>query len=206
MNTAAAIAEINRRLDNLLRIGTIAEVKGALCRVQTGNLLTDWRPYFTTRAGTAKTSWRPTQGEQVMLLSLSGDLACAYILPALYSTELAEPDDHPERHRTVYSDGAVIEYDPETSGLKASGIKTAVVQASEKVTVDSPDAEFTGNVVIKGTAEVQKKLTASGGAEVTGTINHSGKLTNEGGVEIDGIEFGQHKHPAGSPKTGSPVL
>ena len=206
MNTIAAIAELNRRLDNLLRIGTIAEVKGALCRVKTGNLLTDWRPFFTTRAGTAKTSWRPTPGEQVMLLSLSGDLACAYILPALYSTELAEPDDHPERHRTVYSDGAVIEYDPESSGLTASGIKTATVQASEKVTVDSPNAEFTGNVLIKGTAEVQKKLTASSGADVNGDIKHTGALTNQGGVSVDGIEFGQHKHPAGTPKTGTPVL
>jgi phage baseplate assembly protein V len=206
MNTIAAIAELNRRLDNLLRIGTIAEVKGALCRVKTGNLLTDWRPFFTTRAGTAKTSWRPTPGEQVMLLSLSGDLACAYILPALYSTELAEPDDHPERHRTVYSDGATIEYDPESCGLKAWGIKTATVQASERVTVDSPNAEFTGNVLIKGTAEVQQKLTASSGADVTGDIAHNGALTNQGGVSVDGIEFGQHKHPAGTPKTGTPVL
>tara|TARA_R110002033_G_scaffold166332_2_gene204961 strand:+ start:12323 stop:12931 length:609 start_codon:yes stop_codon:yes gene_type:complete len=188
MNTAAAIAELTRRIDNLLRIGTVAEVKGDSCRVKTGELLTQYRPFFTRRAGSAKTSWRPTIGEQVMLLSLSGDLTNAYILPALYSDENPEPDDNDHRDRTIYPDGAVIEYDPDTSALKVSGIKTATVQASELVTINCPNSVFTGNV------RVQKKLTVDEGAAVTGVISHNGKMTNSGGVSIDGIEFGTHKH------------
>lgn len=195
MNTTAAIAELTRRIDNLLRIGTVAEVKGNSCRVKTGELLTQFRPFFTRRAGTAKTSWRPTVGEQVMLLSLSGDLTNAYILPALYSDENPEPDDNANRERTVYPDGAVIEYDPDTSALKVTGIKTAIVQASERVTIDCPNSEFTGNVLVK------KKLTVEQGAKVTGAIEHNGKMTNSGGVSIDGINFGTHKH--GGVDTGS---
>jgi phage baseplate assembly protein V len=188
MNTAAAIAELTRRIDNLLRIGTVAEVKGNVCRVKTGELLTQFRPFFTRRAGTAKTSWRPTVGEQVMLLSLSGDLTSAYILPALYSDENPEPDDDDNRERTVYPDGAVIEYDPDTSALTVKGIKTATVQASELVTIDCPNSVFTGNL------QVKKKLTVDQGAKVTGAIEHKGKMTNSGGVSIDGINFGTHKH------------
>lgn len=188
MNTAAAIAELTRRIDNLLRIGTVAEVKGDSCRVKTGELLTQFRPFFTRRAGTAKTSWRPTVGEQVMLLSLSGDLTNAYILPALYSDENPEPDDNANRDRTVYPDGAVIEYDPDTSALTVKGIKTATVQASELVTIDCPNSVFTGNL------QVKKKLTVDQGAKVTGAIDHTGKLTNNGGASIDGINFGTHKH------------
>jgi len=201
MNTTAALAELTRRIDNLLRIGTVAEVKGDSCRVKTGELLTQFRPFFTRRAGTAKTSWRPTVGEQVMLLSLSGDLTNAYILPALYSDENPEPDDNNNRERTVYPDGAVIEYDPDTSALKVTGIKTANVQASERVTIDCPNSEFTGNVLVK------KKLTVEQGAKVTGVIDHSGKLTNNGGMaitggaNIDGVNFGTHKH--GGVDTGS---
>lgn len=213
MNTAAIIAELQRRINNLIRVGTIAEVQGALCRVKTGNVLTDWRPFLTMRAGTARTSWRPTVGEQVMLLSLSGDIANAYILPALYSDQSPEPDDHPTRHRTVYPDNAVTEYDPETGALNATGIKTATVQAIEHVTVDCPESTFTGNVLIKGnavvegTGTVQQKLTAQAGVEVTGSIDHNGKLTNTGGVKIDGIEFGSHKHggvQGGSSVSGGP--
>lgn len=188
MNTTAAIAELTRRIDNLLRIGTVAEVMGDLCRVKTGELLTQFRPFLTRRAGSAKTSWRPTVGEQVMLLSLSGDLANAYILPAIYSDDNPSPDDHDQRHRCIYPDGAVIEYDPETSALTVSGIKTATVQASERVTIDCPNSEFTGNVLIK------KKLTVEQSAKITGAIDHSGKMTNSGGISIDGINFGTHKH------------
>ena len=201
MNNAAAIAELTRRIDNLLRLGTVAEVKGDLCRVKSGELLTQFRPFFTSRAGTAKTSWRPTVGEQVMLLSLSGDLTNAYILPALYSDENPEPDDSANRDRTVYPDGAVIEYDPDTSALNVSGIKTANVQASELVTIDCPNSVFTGNL------QVKKKLTVDQGAKVTGAIEHSGKMTNSGGMaitggaNIDGINFGTHKH--GGVDTGS---
>ena len=207
MNTAAAIAELTRRIDNLLRIGTVAEIKGDSCRVKTGELLTQFRPFFTRRAGTAKTSWRPTVGEQVMLLSLSGDLTNAYILPALYSDENPEPDDNNNRERTVYPDGAVIEYDPDTSALTVKGIKTATVQASERVTIDCPNSVFTGNVLVK------KKLTVEQGAKVDGAIEHKGKLTNSGGMvitggaNIDGIEFGTHKHggvDAGSGTSGGP--
>lgn len=201
MNTTAAIAELTRRIDNLLRIGTVAEVKGNLCRVKTGELLTQFRPFFTRRAGTAKTSWRPTVGEQVMLLSLSGDLTNAYILPALYSDENSEPDDNNNRERTVYPDGAVIEYDPDTRALKVTGIKTATVKASEMVTIDCLNSVFTGNVLVK------KKLTVEQGAKVTGAIEHNGKMTNTGGVSIDGINFGTHKHggvDAGSGTSGSP--
>lgn len=205
MNTAAAIAEIHKRLDNLLRIGTVAEVKGHLCRVKTGNLTTDYRPFLTQRAGTARTSWRPTVGEQVMLLSLSGDLLNAYVLPAIYSVEHPEPDDDEARHRTIYPDGAVIEYDPTASALTVKGIKTATVQASDKVTVDCPNVVFTGDVLIEGTATVQKKLTAKSGADVDGAIKHQGKLTNKGGVNVDNIEFGLHKHPIGTPTTGMPI-
>ncbi|WP_172587214.1 phage baseplate assembly protein V [Shewanella xiamenensis] len=201
MNTTAALAELTRRIDNLLRIGTVAEVKGDSCRVKTGELLTQFRPFFTRRAGTAKTSWRPTLGEQVMLLSLSGDLTNAYILPALYSDENPEPDDNNNRERTVYPDGAVIEYDPDTSALKVTGIKTATVQASVRVTIDCPNSEFTGNVLVK------EKLTVEQGAKVTGAMDHSGKLTNNGGMaitggaNIDGINFGTHTH--GGVDTGS---
>jgi phage baseplate assembly protein V len=195
MNTAAAIAELTRRIDNLLRIGTIAEVKGDLCRVKTGELLTQFRPFFTRRAGSAKTSWRPTVGEQVMLLSLSGDLNNAYILPALYSDENPEPDDNNQRDRTTYPDGAVIEYDPESSTLNVNGIKTATVQASELVTIDCPSAVFTGNL------QVQKKLTVDAGVQITGAISHNGQMTNNGGITIDSISFGTHKH--GGVDTGS---
>lgn len=196
MNIAAEIAELKRRIDNLIRLGTVAEVKSGYCRVTTGEITTDFRPYLTMRAGTAKTSWRPSIGEQVILFSLSGDLTNAYVLPSLNSDQNPVPDDHETRLRTTFPDGAVFEYDPETSQLRMSGINTALIEVVESTQIDCPENTINGNITINGDATLN------------GEINHTGHMTNTGGIEIDGIEFGEHGHEgvkAGPDQAGPPV-
>lgn len=193
------IADINRRLENMLRLGIVKEVRQGYCRVKTGNLVLDWRPYWTQRAGTAKTSWRPSVGEQVLIFSPGGDFHGALIGPAFYSDENDQPDEHETRDYVEYPDGAQIIYDPETSELIAQGIKTALVQASEKVTVDCPETETTGNLTVKG------KLTVDGESLLKGANTMKAGTTITSGAEIDGINFGAHVHTGDSGgKTGVP--
>lgn len=193
------IADINRRLENMLRLGIVKEVRQGYCRVKTGNLVLDWRPYWTQRAGTAKTSWRPSVGEQVLIFSPGGDFHGALIGPAFYSDENDQPDEHETRDYIEYPDGAKIIYDPETSELIAQGIKTALVQASEKVTVDCPETETTGNLTVKG------KLTVDGESLLKGANTMKAGTTITSGAEIDGIKFGEHVHTGDSGgKTGVP--
>ena len=193
------IADINRRLENMLRLGIVKEVRQGYCRVKTGNLVLDWRPYWTQRAGTAKTSWRPSVGEQVLIFSPGGDFHGALIGPAFYSDENDQPDEHETRDYVEYPDGAKIIYDPETSELIAQGIKTALVQASEKVTVDCPETETTGNLTVKGNLEVDGESLLKG----ANTMKAGTTITS--GAEIDGIKFGEHVHTGDSGgKTGVP--
>ncbi|WP_244859251.1 hypothetical protein [Shewanella dokdonensis] len=51
MNAITLLADLRRRIDNLLRLGTVEAVRAGECRVKSGELLTDWRPYLTQRAG-----------------------------------------------------------------------------------------------------------------------------------------------------------
>ncbi|MET3516472.1 phage baseplate assembly protein V, partial [Pseudacidovorax sp. 1753] len=78
MDIDLLLPDVLRKLENLVRTGTIAEVRhelpGALVRVQIGKNLTDWRPYHDLRAGNTRTWNPPTVGEQVTLLSPDGDL------------------------------------------------------------------------------------------------------------------------------------
>ena len=87
--------EASRRIENLLRLCTVAEVRTthpARCRVRTGQLLTDWLPWLTLRAGaTAGTWWAPEPGEQCLLLSPGGDLRQGVVLPGLYSDQNHPP-------------------------------------------------------------------------------------------------------------------
>lgn len=78
----AQLTEIMRLITNLIRTGIVTEVdrENWLCRVKTGDLETNWISWLTLRAGNARTWWRPSEGEQVVLLSLggkSGNSLCA---------------------------------------------------------------------------------------------------------------------------------
>lgn len=99
--------EILRRLENLLRLGTVAEVDhdAARCRVRTGNLTTNWGPWLSLRAGgpNGRQWWAPVVGEQCLLLSPGGDLANAVTLCGIASDPMPAGSASPTECRTDWS-------------------------------------------------------------------------------------------------------
>ncbi len=122
-----------RLITNLIRTGTVSEVDKAnwLCRVKTGDLETNWINWLTTRAGETRTAWSPSVGEQVVLLSLGGNLETAFALPAIYSDTFPPPDYSESGSTTVFKDGGWFQYDPETGQLLIKNIKSVLVEAEE---------------------------------------------------------------------------
>ncbi len=151
-------ADILRRLENLIRPGTIAELDPAAARVRVsaGGLLTDWLPWFA-RAGEDREWDAPSVGEQCMLLSPSGDPALGVALIGLYSAQRPAPHSDPKRHSRTYRDGAVVEYDTETHTLRAT------LPAAGRVEIVAPGGfALTGDVAIDGTVTVSQDVVASG--------------------------------------------
>lgn len=133
MNT---LAEAFRLINNLVRIGTIAEVDHgkARARVKSGDNLTGWQKWVTLRAGTT-TEWDPpTIGEQVVLLSPCGDLAQSVILVGLFTSN--EPSANATEHKRVYPDGATIAYDHSKKALTASLPDKVSINISGSATVN----------------------------------------------------------------------
>ncbi len=166
--------ELQRLIDNLIRIGTVTAVRSGECRVKTGDLITNWRPYATARAGKNRTRHRLSIGEQVLMLSVSGDPRNAYIVGPINCAAFPEPladDDNPDLDRTEYSDGAVIEYNPATGTLNATGIKSANIEASVTVKLITPLVECTKALKVGTTITAGGKITAPtakiGNVEVT---------------------------------------
>lgn len=145
-------AHLSRMIENLIRIGKIEEIdlSGKCCRVRTGKLLTNWLPWITDRAGTTRTWNPPTVGEQVLLLSPSGELGGGLVLTGLFSTAHPAPSDSAAEHIIDYPDGARIAYNHLTGALTATGIQIALVQASTQVIIDCPAVHFTGDVTVGG--------------------------------------------------------
>ena len=84
------IADLRRRVNNLIRIGRVSEVDYATAkaRVQIGKLTTDFLPWLTPSTAL----WIPLKkDEQVLVLSPNGDLQAGIILPALYYQSMAAP-------------------------------------------------------------------------------------------------------------------
>lgn len=133
MNT---LAEAFRLINNLIRIGTIAEVDHvrARARVKAGDNLTGWRPWLTLRAGTTVDWDPPTVGEQVVLFSPAGDLAQAIILTGLFRQNA--PSTSADEYKRVYPDGSEITYDHVKKQLVANLVGKVNVNITGDATVN----------------------------------------------------------------------
>lgn len=170
-------AHLSRMIENLVRVGTVLEVdlNTPRCRVKSGNLETDWLRMPSQRAGSTL-KWSPlTLGEQVIILSPSGDPAAGFVLPmGMFSDAINPPSNSADVEMTKYPDGAVVSYNHATHAMSISGIKdlnlnatgnlnitnegntqinttgTAKVTAGEKATVTAPEIELTDGGAVKG--------------------------------------------------------
>lgn len=133
MNTQ--LTEIMRLITNLIRTGIVSEVDPDkwLCRVKTGDLETNWINWLTFRAGNTRTWWQPSIGEQVVLLSLGGNLETAFALPAIYSDAFPPPDYSENGSTTVFNDGGWFQYEPDTGQLLIKNIKSVRIEAADGI-------------------------------------------------------------------------
>ena len=152
-------ADIHHRLSRMIAFGTIAEVdyEKARVKVTIGEWTTTWLPWATHRAGNDIDWWALEVGEQVIVLSPSGDMAQGIVLGSVYQGEQQQlvsdiaADKRQHIHRIQYQDGTTIEYDRENHRLKADVKGDVEILVSQNLR-----AEVSGDVEIA----VQGALTA----------------------------------------------
>lgn len=185
-----ALAEIERALANLVRVGVVHALDEAAARVTVdlGDIVTDWLPWVTARAGATRTWSAPRPGEQVLVLAPYGDSSQALVLPAIYQDSHPAPSSSRNIERTVYPDGSVVEYDSSTHALSVtvgSGSVTincaqATVNASDSITLATPAATCTGALTVQGHFTYQAGMTGQGNASIAGNVAVAGGLSNNG--------------------------
>lgn len=110
------VGELERKINNLIRIATIieADYDRALVRVKDGDLETGFLPWLTQRANGDESVWdAPEIGERVIMFSPGGETGAAVVLPALYCAEHSPAEDSPDVVSRTHKDGAVLAYDRE---------------------------------------------------------------------------------------------
>lgn len=177
-------ADLSRRLENLIRLGTIAAVDpgAARCRVSTGGLETEWLPWLAQRAGTDRDWNPPSAGEQCLVICPSGDPAVGVVLLGIYSDSAPANDNSLDRRRTTYRDGAVIEYDTATHALRAAlpagGTAELIADGGIRIVGDithQGDYLQTGSQTVSGTVKVAQDVIAAGISLVKHT--HAGVMS-----------------------------
>lgn len=190
-------AEIMRLLANIIRTGVIFAVDETTwrVRVRSGELETDWLRWNAPRAGAFSVWLPPAVGEQVMIACIGGDPATASVIGSLWSSEHPAPGSSLKGIVVTAPDGAVFRYDADAGALSASGMKTATLQASVSVKLDTPVVECTN---LLKTAEID----VTKGGKMSGNITHSG-----GDFTSNGVTLHTHKHSgvkSGGDTTGGP--
>ncbi|KHF56169.1 phage baseplate assembly protein V [Klebsiella pneumoniae] len=180
------IAELIRLLENVVRTGTVTEIDEGKwrVRVQSGALETTWLRWNAQRAGAFKVWVPPTIGEQVWFLCLGGNTDVAFIGGSLYSADNPAPGASRNEMVVIAPDGAKFRYDAEVGALQVKGIKSAAVEASVKITLDTPEVECTNLLTTKN-------LNVTEGGEMHGDITHTGGAFTSNGVQVDDHNHGE---------------
>ena len=233
---ALQIPDMERRVADMVKLGTVSDTdysdpKAPRVKVKYGKNETGWLPWAAVRAGRART-WEPLKmGEQVVIVSPSGDLAQGIIVGSVNYNDRPAPsskegetvrewdggarevfDDDSNSYTLTIPAGGKIKFQCGASTLELTDTEVRVTTTN--YVVDAPDSTFTGNVL------VQKMLSFLGGlfgrntggavADMQGTINHTGGdyVHSDGEMSSNGVVLDGHQHSGVQPgggNTGNPV-
>lgn len=164
---------------------------------------TDWLPMATPAAGGNRFYSLPDVGELVVcLLDARGETGC--VIGAIYNAADKPPVSDQNKWVKRFTNGTVISHDRRSGEVVVETPGKVKIKAAQKVDIQSPETEITGNATVNGLLTYTAGLTASnagGGAaaNIKGTVNITGDLI------VNGINIGKHIHDSDSGgQTGGP--
>lgn len=104
------LADDDRRIAGLVRVGQVAETTGDMVRLRIGSILTQWIPVLMPAAGAVRVWNPPSVGEQMLVLAPGGEPDQAVALAGLASTAHPPASEDLEETRIDWDDGASVSY------------------------------------------------------------------------------------------------
>ncbi len=204
-------ADANRRLENIVRFGTIKTINPSKpiprVIVNLGDIETPEIRCLNIRSGDDATWDMPSINEECVVISPCGEIGpTSFVLYGFYNDDHPAPSDDLNKKIRMFADGCVIAYDVSAHHLSAvlpSG-GTAVLTADGGVTVNG-DTTINGNLQVNGSTAMTGNNTVGGSQLVQGSSHSSGTFSSDGDVTASGISLTSHTHPGDSGgTTGGP--
>ncbi len=167
----------------------------------------------------------PEVGEDVLVMFLGPGQEDGFIIGSFYAGEVTPPESSQDKRTVVFKDGTRFSYDRSTHVFTATiegteivfdrqngsitvpqgvtiNCSTADVNASQKVTINTPNTEVTGNLLVKGKITGQGGMAVSGGSGATASVEGTISVTQD--VVASGISLTGHTHTGVHGETSGP--
>lgn len=175
-------AELSRKLNNLIRIGTVEKVDcvaAKVCVKIVSDTSKNWLPWITTRAGEDRSWSAPSIGEQVIVLSPSGETAKGVVLPAIYYKKYPPPKGSKKKvSGFIFKDETVVYYDRNghkfTVSIKEEGMLVFTVKETQM--------EVTSKKVILKTGRSSSNITDE---KIVLQVGNSSLEITESGIKLN---------------------
>lgn len=202
-------ADANRRLENIVRFGTIKTINPSKpiprVIVNLGDIETPEIRCLNIRSGADATWDMPSTNEECVVISPCGDIGpTSFVLYGFYNDDHPAPSDDLNKKIRMFADGCVIAYDVSAHHLSAvlpSG-GTAVLTADGGVTVNG-DTTINGNLQVNGSTAMTGNNTVGGSQLVQGSSHSSGQFSTEADVTAGNISLKNHKTSGVQPGSGT---
>ncbi|PHV00158.1 phage baseplate assembly protein V [Iodobacter sp. BJB302] len=189
-----------------LKFGIVLASKPGFARISlpdTDNLRTMWLPIAYPKTQDDECYWTYDTGEHVALL-LDAQGEDGVIIGAIFSDADTPPVTDSNKFGIRFNDGAMLEYDRQTHTLSVTGVSKVIVEASttivlkagSKVTIDSPEAQFTGRLQVDGLLTYLGGLEGGGGdgSKFTGRVDVDGDVHATGSIIDVAGNSNNHSH------------
>ena len=175
-------AELIRRLNNVVSLGTVTESKSseglALARVKIGERVTDFLPMMQHSSSYKRSAAPIRPGEQVVVLFPQGEGDFGIILGSLFNKGSKEPAGYSGTKEVCeFEDGTVISYDSAAKKLTVNVAATVEVVA-QTVNITATTTH-TGDVSVAGNLSVDGAISSTGDISTDANVSDvKGSLTN----------------------------
>lgn len=206
------------RINDLIKIGEVSSINPAKCTARVvfaddDGVVSYDLPVLQRNTFKSKDFHMPDVGEDVLCVFLPSGVEEGFIVGSFYAGEIEVPEATENRRTIIFKDGSIVRYDMESHTLTAQiegtsivanrssvtvnapdavtiNCKTAAVNASSNVKIDTPKTDITGVLNVAGLITGKGGLAVSGGSGAS--VN--GSLTTSGDVKAGGISLQGHTH------------
>jgi len=169
-------------------------------------VVTGWLPWISGRASNKhRQDWEPLAiGEQVLILSESGELSAGVVVPAIADSSSPVPSTSPDEHVSKYSDGTEIKYNRASHKLTITIGSDGDAELTCKTFIVNADIEHIGNQKTSGNLEVSKDVDVKQNINAVMAIKGKSIADETRKMSEDREIYNQHTHNHGDPIIPAP--